>query len=95
MLLTQEEIAALTPRYRRYRAELLRATSFDDQAMARWMKQAGNRLAADWVRTNPNGSTVEYGCFLLEKYARAQGLFPLDHTTEGDDDNVDSNSTSR
>lgn len=92
---TRGNTVSCDQRYRRYRTELRTATSADDQALARWMKQEGNRLGAIWVRTNPDGTTVEYECFLREQYAQAQGFFPLDDTTEGDDDHVDSNSTGR
>ncbi len=94
-MLTRQDIATFDPRYRRYRAELRWATAIDEQAMTRWMKQGGNRLGAIWVGAHPNGSTLEYECFLREQYARAHGFFPLDDTTEGDDDHVDSNSTNR
>ena len=94
-MLATAEIPTLDPRYRRYRAELRWATAADGETLARWVNRQGNRLVLAWTKINPEGSVLEFENFLREQYAIAHGFFPLDYTTERDDDHVDSNSTGR
>ena len=69
-------IAALDPRYRRYRAELRLATDISPQDVALWMRSRGDELAAGYVATGEEGSLQDYEAWIRHQYARAMGIAP-------------------
>lgn len=73
-MLTRIDIATFEPRYRRFRAELRRATNIKTEAVAAWMKPRRDQIAAGYVATGEDGSLLDFEAYIRHQYARAMGL---------------------
>lgn len=72
-MLTRVDIATFEPRYRRFRAELRRATNVNPIAVAAWMRPRRDRIAAGYLATGEDGSLLDFEAYIRHQYARAMG----------------------